>query len=337
MNQGRFEPRQALTPSSSLAPLETNPPPQLSAHIPRQQWGNPEFSIQPATPAESEFRHSSWVIIRHRTLAAFERCGMSEQRIDRFCNCGSGSWLYKSATGDDITIRSNKCHDRWCLACQRERAGTITNALQSAMSAKTCRFLTFALRHSHTPLKAQLDRLYRSFSTLRRRKDWKEHVRGGAAFLEVKIGRDGLWHAHFHCVIEGSWWDQKEISRAWHEVTGDSSIVDVRKISDDAEAAHYVTKYVTKPAHSDVYAKPDLLDEMVVSLRGRRLCMTFGSWRGIKLEPDVHDDVEWVAVGSLDSLRSRARDGDAEAQRWIDAASRKWPLFSYLFRPPNTE
>lgn len=322
------------TPSSLVHPLETNQPTPPSAHIHRQRWGNPEFSVTPSTREESEFRHSSWAIRRIQTLAALERTGTSEQRIDRFVNCGSGAFLYRSAGGDDLTIRCNKCHDRWCLACARDRAATITNALLSAMSAKTCRFITFTLRHSNTPLADQIDRLYRSFSTLRRRRSWCDNVQGGAAFLEVKVGRDGRWHPHLHCVVQGRWWEQKEISSEWHAVTGDSSVVDVRKINDDGEAAGYVTKYVTKPASSDVYASTDRLDEMMVALRGRRLCMTFGSWRGISLEPDNSSDVEWVAVGSLFTLRSRASYGDADAQRWLDAASRKWPLFANLFNPP---
>lgn len=325
--------------SSLVHPLETKSPPDPRCHLRQPSYGNPEFSIQPITQAESEFRHSSWTITRLRTFDSMNRCQVSAARLDRFCNCGSGAWLYVSAGGDDLCIRSNKCHDRWCLACQRERAATITNALLIAMSAKTCRFITFTLRHSKTPLNDQIDRLYRSFSTLRRRQAWKTNVIGGAAFLEVKIGRDGLWHPHLHCIVEGKWWDQKEISQEWHAVTGDSSIVDVRMIKDDGEAAGYVTKYVTKPAHSDVYHDPDRLDEMMTALRGRRLCMTFMSWRGIVLEPEHSDDVEWKAIGSLDSLRSRARSGDADALRWIDAAARKWPLFTALFHanePPSS-
>lgn len=327
------------SPSSLVQPLETKPPTPAACHLRHQQSGNPEFSVQPITPAESEFRHSGWAVMRNRTFDAMRRCHVTDSRIDRFCNCGSGAWLYVSTAGTDLSVRSNKCHDRWCHACQRERAATITNALLVAMSAKTCRFVTFTLRHSQTTLADQIDRLYRSFSTLRRRQSWKDNVVGGAAFLEVKVGRDGLWHPHLHCILEGRFWDQKDISREWHAVTGDSCIVDVRKIQDDGEAAGYVTKYVTKPAHGDVYHSPDRLDEMMIALRGRRLCMTFMSWRGIKLEPEHADDVEWKAVGSLDSLRSKARAGDEDAQRWCVAAARKWPLFAGLFgveRPPDS-
>lgn len=323
--------------SSSLDPLETNPPRPPQTHIRHDGYVNSEFAIQPITAQESEFRHSSWAVLRSKTYEALKRVQTNSQRLDRFCNCGSGAWLYVSKTGDDLAMRCNKCKDRWCLACQRERAATITNALLSIMSARTCRFVTLTLRHSQTPLADQIDRLYRSFSTLRRRESWRENVKGGAGFLEVKIGRDNLWHVHLHLILEGRWWDQREIASEWHAVTGDSSIVDVRKITDDGEAAGYVTKYVTKPAHSDVYHSPDRLDEMIVALRGRRLCMTFGTWRGIELEPDDASGIEWQPIGSLDSLRSKAADGDPDALRWMYAAARKWPLFSAWLAPPDSQ
>jgi hypothetical protein len=322
-------------PSSLLDPLETKSPPPPSAFIQRKRHGNPEFDSAPASPEEQQFRHSSWVVMRHRTMAALERCHVGEKRCDAFANCGGGAWLYVAAGGDDLTIKCNKCHDRWCLACGRERAGRISANLLTVMSAKTCRFITLTLRHSSTPLKDQLDRLYRSFNALRRRAKFRESVKGGGAFLEVKVGRDGLWHPHLHVICEGTFLAHKTLSAEWHAVTGDSWIVDIRSVKDDGEAASYVAKYLTKPASHDVYSSAEKLDEMIITLRGRRLCMTFGSWRGVVLEPKDDDGVEWKPIASIDSLRSRASAGDEEALRWVAAAARKWPLFAHLLRPPD--
>lgn len=323
------------SPSSSLDPLETKQHPKTTGVLYHPRYGNPEYDTAPASPAEQEFRHSSWAIARVKTYNALCRCQVGEKRIDAFVNCGGGAWLYRSAAGDDLSIKCNKCHDRWCLACARERAGKISNNLLSVMSARTCRFLTLTLRHNTLPLKDQLDRLYRCFNDLRRRKFWKDHVSGGAAFLEVKVSKAGRWHPHLHLVVEGDYIPQRSLSTEWLAVTGDSSIVDVRSITDDGQAAGYVTKYLTKPASSDVYADAEKLDEMVITLRGRRLCMTFGSWRGIVLEPKDADDVDWQPVASLDTLRSRASSGDADAINLLEAAARKWPLFAQWLRPPD--
>ena len=52
---------------------------------------------------------------------------------------------------------------------------------------------------------------------------------------EIKRGQgSGLWHPHLHMIagreVEP---DAEMLSREWHEITGDSFIVDVRPISQD--------------------------------------------------------------------------------------------------------
>lgn len=150
--------------------------------------------------------------------------------------------------------------------------------------------------------------------------------------MELKVGeRDGLWHVHLHVLIEATYWEQREISHEWHAVTGDSSIVHITKVNSADHAAHYVTKYITKPADSSVFAVTDKLDELIVALRGRKLIMPFGSWRSMKLSEKPTKTEQWKAVASIDSLCRDAREGDKEAIRWLEAAQRKWPLFKQLF------
>lgn len=253
----------------------------------------------------------------------------------RFANCGSGLWLEFNAAKDDIRCRCNRCHDRWCIPCQTERACRMRETVARLIDAHHPRFLTLTLRHSDTPLADQITRLYVSFALFRRRAAWKSHVKGGAAFLELKLSeKTGLWHVHLHCLITGSFWDQREISTEWHAVTGDSSIVDVRRISSSEDAARYVTKYVTKPIDSTVYRDTNRLDEAIISFRGRRLCMTFGSWRSEKLDDVPDDDQEWHGLGRLDCLVTKARAGDTDALRWVEGARRKWPLLIAMMGMP---
>jgi hypothetical protein len=207
--------------------------------------------------------------------------------------------------------------------------------LQDHVSVRNCRFYTFTLRHSDTPLSAQIDRLYRSFAVLRRRKDFLAHCRGGAAFFEAKISeKSGLWHPHLHVIIEGVWWDQRELARAWHSVTGDSTVVDVRAVGDTDGTCRYVTKYVTKPAHDSVYRDPDKFDELVSALAGRRLATTFGTWRGFKLNETPDDPGEWVPLMPLHDVASLARRGDEQALRLMTCAARKWPLLAIAYGWP---
>lgn len=227
-----------------------------------------------------------------------------------------------------------------CVVCCGERSAAFAERLAQHIAGKVTRFITLTLRHSNTPLSAQLDRLYRSFAALRRRKDLKCVFEGGAAFLEVKLSRDGgSWHPHLHIITEGSFIEQKALSRAWHEVTGDSSIVDIRRVKENGDVARYVCKYVTKPADATIFSDTARLDEFICSISGRRLCLTFGRWRGFKLDADPMTDVKWITIGSVETLKGRANDGDISAIRFLEAARRKWPLFASLFDipPPNAD
>lgn len=317
--------------SSQVHTLETKPP-SPGVFIVHHRFGGFEGEAEPVTEEESSWRHSSWAPRRSQIWQAFARCSIGDSRLARFANCGSGLWLQRAQAGDDIHLSCNKCHDRWCIPCQNDRAALIREKVAQHIKDRHVRLLTLTLRHSQTPLRDQIKRLYTSFSTFRRRASWKQHVTGGVAFLETKISdKDGLWHVHLHSLVEGSWWDVKEISREWHAVTGDSCIVDFRQVNGSDNVASYVTKYVTKPADSSVFAVSKNLDELIVSLRGTRLALPFGTWKNLKLMEKPKADVKWISVASIDSLRRNARSGDEVAIRWLEAANRKWPLFGQCF------
>jgi hypothetical protein len=325
------------TASSSLDTLETNQQ-RAGLYIKTSSFGSCEHDTEAITEEESTFRHSGWAVRRAQIWNSFTRCNVTARRTDRFANCGSGLWLQKNEDATELHLSCNKCHDRWCIPCQNERAALIREKIAQHLSNRHVRMMTLTLRASQTPLRDQIARLYRSLTNFRRRESWKAHVTGGCAFLEAKIGeQSGLWHVHLHLLLEGSFWDQREISHEWHCVTGDSSIVHIGRRGDRESMAHYVTKYVTKPADSSVYAVNAMLDELMIAMRGVRLALPFGTWRHLRLSEKPKCDVKWISINSVDYLRSMARDGDPEAIRWLAAASRKWPLFKQTFidaRPP---
>lgn len=253
---------------------------------------------------------------------------VSQARLDRFRECGSGLWLARS--GDDLKLTCNKCRDRFCAACGAERAATVRNSIQVLAHEKSLRMITLTLRHSNTPLKDQLRRLRSSFKELRRRQVWKEHVQGGVGFIELKISAtDGLWHVHFHILAQGSFFPHALLSREWLAVTGDSSIVHLGRKGTPEAMGFYAAKYCTKPADKSVYENPGKLLELVQALKGERLYNCFGTWRGIELEPEDPSG-DWHPVDSINNLQRRAREGDEEAQRWWEAVLRKWPRLEPL-------
>jgi len=194
------------------------------------------------------------------------------------------------------------------------------------LGSRPCRFVTFSLKHTpHLNLREQIDRLYESFSNLRRKKFWREHCIGGCAVLEVKIGRDLLWHPHLHCLVEGAYLPQKQLSREWLKVTGDSFIVDVRLVQRERHEVRYVCSYVGKPLDASIFNLPDRLDEFVRSIKGKRLILAFGTWRKLDLDSEPGGIDDWIICGSLTRLTWDA-EADATARRCLDVLLRRTHL-----------
>lgn len=294
-----------------------------------------EFACESPSRPEALFRHSCWARRRAKIWGALRRLHVNPHRLDRFCTCGSHLCAQRHPETGDIRITSNHCNDRFCVPCQAAKARRISQAAERLIKDHGARFVTLTMRAGQTPLVDQIDRIYRSFLELRRRHFWKNAVQGGAAFLEVKIGeKSGLWHVHLHILAQTKWLDQRTLSTEWHAVTGDSSIVDVRPIDDAQGRARYVTKYVTKPMDSTVYQSDAKMDECIMAMKGRRLCSTFGSWRGTKLDAAPETGTKWIYVGRIDSIATDSRRGDETAQRLWHAITTKYPRVGEFFSTP---
>jgi hypothetical protein len=210
------------------------------------------------------------------------------------------------------------------VPCGRARAQRLIRGIIPRLRLGDTRFITFTLKHSDAPLRDQITRLLASFNKLRRLPIWKKTQEGAAAFLEVKIGRDGLWHPHLHALSLGSFVDQRQLRDAWQQVTGDSWVVDVRRPRALSQVAFYVVKYVTKPLDASLFSDPRRLDEAIASLKGRRLVNASGSFGKINVDSDDDDGPDdWCSVGRLDALFEAAGGGDAAAAMILDAIRRR--------------
>lgn len=258
-------------------------------------------------------------------------------KLERFRECGAAMMVVASPDGRELRIECNKCRNRFCPACAAERGARIAASLAEAIQSRECRLVTLTLRHNVLPLKDQLNRLYKCSADLRRSKWWKAHATGGAAVCEIKIGRDGRWHPHLHMLVSGRYMPHAELSMEWLRVTGDSSVVDIRAVKEPAKLGSYLAKYIAKPMSNGVLADPDKLDEMIASLGGRRLCLTFGDWRGIKLEPKNEPQEGWKILGRLEKIVAAAKAGEAEARRIIEALGRVKPGLLYILNQHESE
>jgi len=176
------------------------------------------------------------------------------------------------------------------------------------------RFITLTLKSSQQPLAKQIDRLYRSWRSLRCRKAIKPFLLGGLAFTEITRNADtGLWHPHLHVIVEGGYIDRDVIRREWHAITKDSYIVDICAIYSPRDVAGYVAKYAGKAIGPRVWRDPAAFADAIAALAGRRLFATFGIWKALRLSAAPDDTTDWVVVAPLSSVIARAAAGDLDA------------------------
>jgi len=266
------------------------------------------------------FRHSGWAADRTRVYDALRRTGQSGGRLHDFTECGKHAYVFQSLQDPDLfTLGGSCCHDRFCMPCGRERSRVIATNIKIKTEGKAARFLSLTLKSHTESLQDLLAKLTQDFTSLRRTKLWRKRVTGGVAFLEIKwIAQTQRWHPHMHCLVQGRYIPQQELSRTWLKITGTSKIVDIRIATDDKHVTHYICKYASKPLDHTVVLDADRLDEAVVALKGKRLCMTFGTWRGYKLtEPP--ESGTWVQLGTLDEIIGLAETGDANAEAALTA------------------
>lgn len=326
-------------PSAYLDLIETNS--QLPAQVLIEHERDPDrHSRIPFTShLEAFFRHSGWARRRNLTWTALVATSQPESRLAAFANCGAQLRIQENLTTHDVRCVCFACHDRLCRPCANSRAALVATNLRRHVGDRRLLFITLTLRHGRTPLLDQIKRLRASFNALRRRNVWTENIDGGAAFLQTKVSdKDGLWHPHLHILADGGYIPQKQLSEAWHSITGDSTIVDIQRPQGTNAVRHYLTAYVTNPADPSVFQHPEMLLELVVAMRGQRLCFTFGTWRGFALEERPPIDGTWYGCGSIASIVYSAASQLPAAQRILTAVCRKYPgLAAALMAQPPPE
>ena len=151
-------------------------------------------------------------------------------------------------------------------------------------------------------LQERFDHLVKSFRTYQnRRRQFIKTGRGfnelcrvtGAVFSYEFTKSESGWHPHIHAVVLlDSKIDNVQLSEEWRSITGDSFIVDIRRLKphktqDIADAFMEVFKYALK------FSDMDLEDNWnaYLSLRGKRLQGAFGSFWGVEVPEKMIDDL----------------------------------------------
>lgn len=292
-------------PSSSVPPPETNVQ-QDTVFALRGYSQNRKI--------ETMFRHSGWIMDKGRVEDALRESGLSLGRWARFTSCGQGAVVVRDKNDPtSYKIRASYCHDRFCKPCSRTRAHVIADNIAHIAPTNNLRFLTLTLPAPNITLVQTIDTIFKAFRRLRRGTGWQRNVHGGAAFLETKWNdATDRWHTHLHVMIEGDYYPQKQLKDEWTAATGGANIVHITRIRDRRMTLRYVTKYGTKAIDTTTLRYPDKLLEAIHALRGRRLVLTFGAWRGLRTKPK-QATTDWEDIAPLSAILRQAATNDPDA------------------------
>lgn len=135
-------------------------------------------------------------------------------------------------------------------------------------------------------------------------------VQGAVWSYEVKRGQgSGLWHPHLHMIaLSASAPDAEKLASEWHDITGDSFIVDVRPISQDDPASGFVEVFKYAVKFSD--QEPADTVHAWETLAGKRLLGSAGCFRGVDIPEDLTDDPgDYLGLPYVDLLFRYLRGG----------------------------
>ena len=279
-----------------------------------------------ASALSRSFRHSFWCNRRTMTEQALLRADVPYKQITRFRECGSQAFVYRSEkTPDKLMIKCDRCKNRWCEACNRERRTIIQRNLRANYPKARTRFLTLTVK-SQSDLRTVTDHLFKSWQKLRRQKQYAKRITGGIWFLELTRNvKTNEWHPHLHIVYTGSYLDHTKLSKDWHNITGDSFVVDIREIPNPEIAIGYVTKYASKAIPREVWSSVESMAELIRDYKDQKLIGVFGTWRGLKLTQIPESDEGWTPVAPLWKIISYARMGIEWATKMLNDLGRYVP------------
>ena len=260
------------------------------------------------------------------TLANYEKpTEESQQAIksaSKLQECGNYLFFKNYYTVDQVKLtKFNACSQHLlCPFCAGIRASKsmqryyerIVQVLKENKKLKPV-LITFTVKNGEN-LEERFHHLMTSFRTLLdRRRDYKKKGWGYNEFCKVNGAmysyentyneKTGEWHPHLHIfALLDDWIDQEALSATWHDITGDSMIVDIRRVKKTkgqgyTKAIAEVCKYALK--FSDLTVQHTWQAYRV--LKGKRLTGSLGSLWGVKipdsmLDEPINDDLPYLEM-----------------------------------------
>lgn len=239
----------------------------------QQLFLNKELRLCDRYELQEELGHTLEDTEHHRHLAS------------KLAKCSHTFRQWGCAEGHRWVAPENACSLRICPHCSHKRSAEVAGRIEPYVSEHLPRLRYVVLSEPNCKsLREGQESLRKSWTALRRSVCWKRHVVGCITVEEVTYNpKTRTWHPHLNVLMEGEYFPHEELRQAWKKATkGRSRQVFISAA--DPGTVRELIKYVTKIA--DFIGRPEVLDEFLTAIEGRRLIRTYGTFRGLAVEED---------------------------------------------------
>jgi len=202
---------------------------------------------------------------------------------ERFSQCGNEIPMMCGDCRESVRMGTFACGNPICEDCARRKAAKLAESwVKSALQVPhrygdRWRMITLTLVVGES-IEDDADRILSSLRELRKR--WKQrNKRAFAGFWSREVGSER--NVHLHMMVYCPFIPQKELSKDWLEITGDSSVVHIQQVKKGrkslADAMREVCKYITKLGSERT---PEALVEIFIAMKGKASGRAFGSLHG---------------------------------------------------------
>lgn len=262
-----------------------------------------------------EARDAADAAVRIDLVAELRRQGY-QREADRVEKCGTVIGVRSCCSCGHRQAVQTRC-DLWqmCPTCCRRRgrqmAAELLRHKERVPKVKGFRWRMLTLPVKNTgDAAADVRRLSQAFAKL-----WRVNLKrpGAAAFRAIEFGAL-TGNVHLHAVYYGPWIGQAELSERWHQLTGDSYVVDVRAIEGNRRGISEVAKYAVK-----LFAVPaDRAIDFWQAIRGKQTTQRYGALRGLRSEnPADEFEIDCELCGGTEYHYTAVAPDDADALRHL--------------------
>ena len=257
----------------------------------------------------------------------------------RIKSCNKTVGVYVKKGSSDVKLATDMyCNSRWCPICAERRKEAIRKKYSIMIeTVKNPYLLTLTLKNTDDLNDNILKRLTGAIKKLwEYRKDkykgsrsFFKNIKGFIRSVEIKPKKNGEYnlHAHLVCECDESWTNEnslfeinQQISKEWLEETGDSKIVDFRKIDINKYDSNFTQaiKYIVKP-QDFIDGRVDQIFKIMLTFYRKHIMLPYGE--GVfRNNPLIKEAMELAnSFDSQETLEEIQADIDSEENNNLES------------------